>query len=1672
MPLQTGSVKKTSISKNLKGLFFYDRDLDFDPDNLLLKNQSLSWYRAWGEMPKKNLIVLTDELIEWYNAETMKLWFSYNIFSTIGNNNSTLKLFYHSNIKDSDFVITAKNGKVAFFTKNSPGGVLLDFNTDSFLLFHTSYGIEKAGNIISSFGYTYNWNLSSTTYDNKTTKVLPYTDLKALEIVRDEVGKEYLLLMGNNGMNSLVEYIGDLNAAVPNMTSSSNTMPNVNFSTIKVKNNMALYALKGQLKIYYKMKINNGYAFIPNLAIQNVDITTLSDITLPDKPLDPTTNEIESIGFDYSFGTQKLHVAVGLKGEFDETATDYKYKNGGVIYFIIDMSTFQIKNQNYVRLLNSNLVIDPPLPSKINQSIPSNFKTERMQSVEVSNKYIYVGASEIDYNTVITAEDSNKGGLVIFEITNEDHLWDQTTQLLTLNMKENYSAEDADFTGDIWTLNDVWDIQVVTNNDFIVYTPAYYWIETQAPLPPIQNFERIRTSSHSTIYTISLEDKTKYTKIEFWVKKSVDTEFQLWKTVYLTSMASVISVEIDNLISDTQYDVKAIPYSAGAQGEETNVDTFKTLVEYEQPQLRHYIHNDQVLINVSITDTRTDEIEYVEIFKQLPGESKSSRIGKIAVDTDIHQIIPLASNDPLDVITGSYSGNISYFKLDPSDANNIIPNGLLKDATIDIIFENTSYEFLDVEVVSVDYINQIIGVNPSRVSIITETPIDPSINIASFKMKSYVYDDRDIVLQAGTTIQYYAKLSSEQNESLMAGPLNVSTPSVILDPLFIKEKDFWRASLNFGPNSASLYEGYQNFIINNTVRPKTQPQIMTDKFDLLTYASQNTIKDFLIEAPATTSNFTVTDGSKLVLTSVPKEILSDRMATFLSSGVLQNFKVLGNDPIDSYLQTNEPTQDARWMNAMRLNNETVVHTKADVQGNSISNEILNITSDDFRLMVDKVYKLDTSTLTGSVTEVDFENDLNVVVISADEFLENIAIKSGNNYVLQLDANTAYKFEFKREIPISKVEASFNHILFGDWPLSGNMSKLEPSRHTDATKPDWGPTLFEQFLTNEQLYNVSLNSSLPGLTELPPEKQFELHFYYQDPTTTDFNYLSYNNYTFTTVEPQLTRVKSFILRNKHSERALLGNFVYNNNWIDWESSSSYYYRWYRYDTYNMNSVTEPIKFTNSILAEIFYTHYITHRLEGSTETVIEEMKTVDLLQRSGTTLSIEQTYPGLTNSTQIMMEIKVNKVFYKTYSAPVNIRNIDLDTVTSIADELKSAIFVRTNNKAVYLANKIKSIKNISFGVQSKTLNDQILHTIKFIFSADGRRWYYLDQDTREWIDVPYGTEQTKSGSNTSIEASQITYEEWSQFFTLYNNPKNFYIGMIFLVSDSNGPFPILENISIDFEIEVTNKTNLSLISPAFKPPRGSKLFDMVVIKNEPQGNREALNTKIEQFIRYSTDNGKTWNYEGWIPIENTADIRALPEFDNIQADHLVFQIKFEFFTSILDVPVLQKVDLYIMDVYKIPELVYPAAGAPVSDQTVDVVWIAPENLVEGTEHFAIEIAKKDFSDPTFKISDRLVAFKSFSENRKPFRQSEDGFVYDTAKFGYNSFYMAGTDPNNYVWEDIMGLNPGVAGFEKVNGVPADGKHYVRFTHNFGTPIDTSQLHFRIHVWDGSMGSEE
>ncbi len=1674
MPLQSGLIKKTTISGKIKGMFLYDRTDDFDPDDLMLKNKSLSWYKKYGQMPRKNLIVLTqDNRFVWYDAETMKPWFNINLNETAGSYIYELRMFMHLDYENSDFVISAKNGKLAIFNKSQPIGIVLDFARDYVALYRNN-GIYTAGAIASELSYyTRTWNLSYA--QNATAPVKSYTELKGIQFVKNELGDEYLMLMGNNGSDSLVQYFGSMTqsaSTIDSVTTSYNITPNVNFSAVSMKNDMVLYSLKNDLKVYFKMQINNGYAFMPNIAVQTIKITDFTDITASTSPLDPTTNEIESIGFDYSFDTKKLHVAVGLRGEYDPTATGHKYINGGAFYFIVDMVDFTIKNQNYVRLLSSNYVFDETQPEKTALILPSQFYTGRIPAVEIKNDLIYIGATEFDYNAPLIAEDSNKGGFVALRIAGEDNLWDATTGDLTLTIEENYTLDDTDFVGDAWTLNDVWDIQVVNDNDFVVYTPAYFWMEAAATVPPIKNFERAKTKSHSVTYTISLENKTKYAKIEILIKENSETEFRLDQTVYLDSAASVIPVIINGLTSDTQYNVKAIPYSVGAKGAETSVDTFTTLVEFEQPQLSHSTHDDTILLNIDITDTRISEIDNIEIFRQLPGDAKPFRIGKVAVENNAQKVIPLSSNNPDDEISGSFFGNISYLKLDYSDPKNKLLNGLGEDGKITIDFADTSYHFTGVKVLSVNYESQIITIDPTQINILETEPIDPSVNQMTYIMDTYVYEDKGFGVDPGTTIMYYAKLTSFTNESLMTNPHNVPAPDRTLDPIFIKENEFWRGSLNFNPESASLYEGHEGFVFDNKLEQKPSGVIMDDTFGMLNAKFPLDMNDFEISYPADSSNFQLVNISgtagdtSLVLKSIPIEVLADRMGEFLSNGFARNMEVLGEDPINSHLRTIEPTMEAGWNNILNLSNETIVRTNMEVEATPINVENFGLTSPEIRSLIARVYKIDTTNLIGSVTNVDFANDSTVVIMTADEFITQHTVDDASgNPMLQLDPNSAYKFEFQREIPVTKMSFDATHVLFGDHEVSGEQTFTQDSttsgRSYSVPKPDFGyPGYQVEFEDANELYTVDT---------LPAEKQFELHFNHKDIITGEFNYKSYTGFKFGDIEPKITRMKSMILKNNDSQKALIGRFNSGVTWSDVDGASNYT-QWRARYWYNMSAVEEPMTFTNESIAEVIYTHNIVYTPDGATESQIETHETLIQLPRSGATENIGKVYTGLENSSKWSIDVKINKIFIKNYNSEIRINNINLDSMAVKTDENKGAIYVKTINKAVYNAAQLKSIKQMYLGTRSKEVNGIVAHTIKYIFSADNKRWYYLDTDTRTWVEVMYGTNQTKTASNTNIETSEITYEEWADFFNLYDDPQNFYLGLIYLVSDNNGPFPGFESANIIFEAESDKEINSSIITPVFKPPRASKLFDLVIVKDEPKGRIPLYDSNISSFIRYSSDNGRTWNTRGWIAVENTADIRALPEFENLESDNLVYQMKFDFKSSISKYPTLRKVDLYMMDVYKMPELVYPALGAPISDQDIDVVWLAPENLVEGTEHFAIEVATKDFDDPTYSVSDRLIAFKSFEKDKKPFRET-DGYVYDPAKFSYSTFYTPGTSPEKYTWKQIMGLEPGIEGVEGVNGVPADGENYVRFKHTFETPVTSNKLYFRVHVWDGSMGSD-
>ncbi len=1682
MPLHENLVKKTNISGNLHGLVVYDRNEDDDPNDIRLENITLSWYRQFKAMPRKNLIVLTHEgRMIWYDMETMIPWFNIKC--------SNLSMFYKKPYDQSHYVMTAKNGKIVMFEKTGNFGIVLDFAQDyGFVIF--SGGIKALGNISSMLSSAVPETGRIPDYwadpQNKFATLKPYTEVKGIHLVKNEYGDEHLLIMSNNNESATVQFLGSLSkpsTQISTITTSYSTVAGRNFSAVFAKQNNVLYSFKNDLSVYFKMQLQDGYAFYPHIGVQKVNLASFAQTNLDIGPLDPTLDEIESISFDYPFQTQKMHVAVGLKGRYNPENPDYKYDDGGLYYFIINMTNFTVESGNYARIISNNYTFSSTQPEKIQKMLPGSMKSHRINKVVLKGQKLFIGSSELDYNAQVDEEKVNKGGFVVFEITDADNVWDSETGNITLGIAETYEQTDTDFNGDVWTLNDVWDIKVASNSDFVVYTPVYFWVEGTKEVKPIATFEKIKVGSHDALYSITLENMTDYTKIEIYLKESTETEYHFEKTIYLDSQATVLFVTLDNLDSDKQYNIRAVPYTGGAVSDQPTEDTFTTLVEFEKPILTNTVHDDKILVNIEVTEPRIDDVEYIEVYRMLTGEQTLSRIKKIPIIHGSHGIIPLLSEDPNDVMPDGYSGYINYFKIDIDEHDNMLFNGLGESAEIDIAVEGTNYTFNNVVITSVNYETQVIKIDTQQVEILETEPINLSQNKFKYSVKLYVYEDKGYTADMITSINYYAKLVGEDNESQMSDPLIVATPSRILDPIVTKDDDFWRSVLNFDEYSASLYSNYQNFVFKNYLEQAPTTEILEDAFGFFNTYYNGSLDDFEYQAPITKNNFKLNlnvnqaGDTALVLNTVPSEIFTAGLVQeFFNNGLTANMEVRGPDPqIGTYITTVSPATTASWSNNVLLNDETIKKIGVTVTNDTSSIESYDLFNSGFNKYISKVYKLDMTGIETPVEEIDIPNHPNVVEMTFEEFVENETRLGSNNVrMLQFDGNSVYKFEFERELPLGKIKFGGTHLFLGEHENYADEYQVfeETTTHTDNKYPTFDfPGMTQYFMELGQLYLLS---------ELPAERTFELLFEYSNLVNSTKEILKFNEYRFEEQEFNLPKTRSFILRNKNPEKSLVCNFTSSMFWTDLapDSYNAYtgnwtrYYRWratYTFDT-TMNA-NQTAVFSNDIHSIVKYNHNILYLPEGGSELEIESFTDAVSLKRTSETKEINKIYDSLTNAKRLAMQVDVEKVFINSVSGETKITNLIIDSTLSVTDEQKAGIYVKTSGRLVYQANEIVGIKKISIGTSSKSVDGEEIHKMKFIFSADNKNWYYFNTGTKTWELTQYGTKYCHDASNSNLEVADITNAEWREFFSKYEQPKLFVIGAIYLLSDSTGPFPSWESTSVAFEVIPPKKLKDEILSPVIKPPRASKLFDIVIVKDEPKDKYEIkYNTSIQTFIRYSTDNGKNWNPEGWIPIETTADADKLPEIEGLAADNVVYQLKFDFNSSTKLYPTLRKVYLYFLDVYKVTELVYPQLGSPISDEKIDIVWETPENLVGGTVQFAIEVATRDFDDPSYlKTRDRILAYKSFEKNKKPFLSNE--FTVAPEKFSYTTYYLPGQNPSMYKWNSIMALDPGVDGLEKINGVVAKNDYYVRFQHSFSTPLTTNNLYFRIYVWDGSMGRD-
>lgn len=241
--------------------------------------------------------------------------------------------------------------------------------------------------------------------------------------------------------------------------------------------------------------------------------------------------------------------------------------------------------------------------------------------------------------------------------------------------------------------------------------------------------------------------------------------------------------------------------------------------------------------------------------------------------------------------------------------------------------------------------------------------------------------------------------------------------------------------------------------------------------------------------------------------------------------------------------------------------------------------------------------------------------------------------------------------------------------------------------------------------------------------------------------------------------------------------------------------------------------------------------------------------------------------------------------------------------------------------------------------------------------------------------------------------------------------------------------------------------------PVFRFSKLTKLYDISFIAETPVEPVSQLPTKAELYYSYSLDDGATWSeWELW--DNNRSKLEQIPFWEHPHKNLIRFKVRLESNTL---TPIIRKIVVYFMDVDRVPRIIKPAPGEPVIDGKLDLIFLAPENLLGGTVQFAIEIA----SDPNFQ--NILRKAKSFAEHRKPFDVS-----YTITTMYYCNNFIPGTDPDGYVWRPIGDGTPSYLGIPGINGAPADGRTYVRYQ----TTLSTSNVqtyYIRIYTWDGTVG---
>lgn len=358
--------------------------------------------------------------------------------------------------------------------------------------------------------------------------------------------------------------------------------------------------------------------------------------------------------------------------------------------------------------------------------------------------------------------------------------------------------------------------------------------------------------------------------------------------------------------------------------------------------------------------------------------------------------------------------------------------------------------------------------------------------------------------------------------------------------------------------------------------------------------------------------------------------------------------------------------------------------------------------------------------------------------------------------------------------------------------------------------------------------------------------------------------------------------------------------------------------------------------------------------------------------------------------------------------------------------------------------------DINISVTNAVQGDEEIGYTMWAVSLDGgtKWWSYKDGS---WLEVT--PSQVSALGMTVDEVTSLTADNLNNLKNLVGKAVANLKLLCAFVTPMVSYSPYLHAVETQAHFRANYPESYEFELPVFRSSKLTKLYDIAFITETPVEPLSGLPTKAELYYSYSLDDGATWT-EWTLWDGDRSKLEQIPFWEHPHRNLIRFKVRLESNTL---TPIIRKVAVYYMDVDRVPRIIKPAPGEPIIDGKLDLIFLAPENLLGGTVQFAIEIAR----DPGF--TNIIKKAKSFAENRAPFDAS-----YSIETMYYCSNFIFGTDPNGYVWRPLGDGTPSYLGIPGINGAPADGRTYVRYQTTL-TTTNVQTYYIRIYTWDGTVG---